>query len=568
MNKNNVTSKPQYTYSSETGLFVIIGNNRKYIANFNIEVISRVKKIKSGSTTTDQTSVANYVRFSLEFMDGTTSEKITLPVKGLDKVDWPGVDLRCSINPEFRTAGRHLANIIRERCQDAPEETETSFDRLGTHIVEGIPVFFTGDRLIWPRDQDRKPAIAEPDKFPYKLAYDPNCTEQEAAAGMDKIVSISSEAGRIILAHSLIYLMLEAFITAGIHPGICVFLHGEVSIGKTRLARFMTQLYNRDKPLQPSMRVNASIPAAVKLLYEISDWVRNLDDLFKAGDSVTDRQQRKTLLEITRVIADRVEPGRMRGSELAMAAPRCGILFTGEILIGTGSYAARLFPVKVTHTDSTILTECQEKPLILSTFYNYFIEWYVTNFYEICGLIKQWLSEYRSVKSDIYDRLNETQFSLETAFRLFLTYKKEKGFITLETAHDEYYSFYHQIRAIITEQNVRVGQGGTGEPNQIDYLESIRTLFHQSRFSLAYSVKEFNKGKYDGIIHGEYLFLRCDELMVKIRTLDPHAVFGNVLKCLKLKSAMKPMSPKTKENSCHVFGIKGRFYAIKFSKLK
>jgi hypothetical protein len=318
--------------------------------------------------------------------------------------------------------------------------------------------------------------------------------------------------------------------------------------------------------LKHPVRLNASIAAAVKLLYEISDGVVVLDDLFKSEDSSINRWQRNTLLEITRIIADGIEPARMRGFKIAMAAPRCGALFTGEFYIGDGSNAARLFPAKMTiPIDNDKFTECQNEPLVLSTFYSYLLEWYINDFDGIVSVLKQWRAKYRSMKSNVHDRLAETHFCLESAFKLFLTYREEKGFITNETAWDEHNSFDQQLRAIVSEQNNRVNQGGTGESTQVDYLTLIRTLFNQDRFRVVYIVKEFRKSEHDGVVHGDCLYLRKDRLMAKILSLDSGATFDDVLKCLTSQGALKP---DPKGNSRKIGGISLRFYAIKLAKLR
>ena len=535
----------------------------KYIANFWPEVLACVEVDNNGVTTL-------FVKLVLHFpddTDDTESKPVVVELKGLGKISWPDdIDLRCVLAPEVPKATEHIANIIRTAVYNAPVEKMTVINRLGTHIIDGIPVFCTGDRLIWPKGIEHKPAVKWNALPNVRLAVDPNCTEQEVDAGMMRIIDLNAETGRIIFALNLLSIQRGAFIFAGIKPRCCLFIHGPTGNKKTTYAAFQSQIYNRDEPLVSLVRLNASIPAAVKLLYEKDDCVVVLDDLFPAQDSEIHRQQEKTLLEITRIVADGIEPARMRGKELAKAPPRSSVLFTGEYYIGSGSDAARLFPVKMaTPISNDRMTACQQEPLILSTFYNNYLEWYISNFANICALLKEWLAVYRSTRSEIHPRLQESQFCLEAAYKLYLTYRLEKGFISKDTMLDQYHSFYHQIRSIVKEQNARVNQGVGGKPRRVDYLALIRSLYRDCRFRLVESVKDFEAKEHDGIIRGDYLYLRRDRLMMRIRTCEPSAEFDAVLMCLKEQQAIKTGSSS---NSRKIGGSRLRFYAVKLSSLR
>jgi len=54
------------------------------------------------------------------------------------------------------------------------------------------------------------------------------------------------------------------------------------------------------------------------------------------------------LVDITRIIGDKSGRARMKGNEVMSKKPECGVILTGEYLIGTGSTAARLLPIKFT----------------------------------------------------------------------------------------------------------------------------------------------------------------------------------------------------------------------------
>lgn len=538
----------------------------KYIGNFMPLVDALVEMYEDGVSEL-------YARITLQFADGTKRESLTVLLKELEKIDWSNnIDLRCILNPDVGKASEHIASVIRLQCAKARLEKMTIINRIGTHYVEQIPVFYTGDRLIWPEGIADKPAVKWSPLLNMKLAIDSNCPEEEAVAGMMRIVNLSPEAGTILFSQNLLYVMREAFVAAGTTPRTIVYLHGKTGVKKTTYSGFQTQLYNRHEPLEPLTRLNATIAAAVNLLYEKSDCIVVFDDLFPAQDREIHRQQEKTLLELTRVIGDGIEPARMRGWKVAKEPPRCGILFTGEYYIGSGSDAARLLPVHMmTPIDNNKLTACQNEPLMLSTFYSYFITWYITHFDDVVNLLKGWIEQYRSTKTDIHARLQETQFCLEAAFRIFLTYCEDKGFVSNESALTRYNSFYQLLRAIVMEQNNRVCKTENVMETthiNVDYLALIRSLYHEKRFHLPDSVKHFNRDEHDGVIHDDCLILRREKLIAKLKTFDLSIDFENVLKQLKERQALKPGKGGSSSRKLHGGGRGLNFYAIRLEKLR
>jgi len=119
---------------------------------------------------------------------------------------------------------------------------------------------------------------------------------------------------------------------------------------------------------------------------------------------------------------------------VARKAAKSGVLFTGEYLIGNGSNAARLLPVEMTEPTNLerlrLLTK--GKPLLLSTFYFYFIKWYIGNYHVILDFLKTWHATYSGLDMGVHLRLQETHFYLNTAYALFLQYLFDKSFISEE----------------------------------------------------------------------------------------------------------------------------------------
>jgi hypothetical protein len=341
---------------------------------------------------------------------------------------------------------------------------------------------------------------------------------------------------------------------------------GKTGEKKTTYTAFQTQLYDRDKSIEEPLRLNASIPAAEAILFQMRDCTRVLDDLFPTeGD--TKRHQEKTLTELTRIIGDKSGRARMSGNEVVTKEPQCGVIVTGEYLVGTGSTAARLLPVKFTNPiDHVKLSECQREPLVLSTFYRYYITWYIENYYEIQDLLATWLLESRRVNLGVHARLQESLFCLESAYKLFLHYCVAKGFASLETAKAQHSSFRKLLLDMVRQQDKRVNQQGKSEADKPEYLKIIGTLYNGKSIRLADSAERF-KSKHDGLIYYDCLCIPGAKLMEKVRAFVPAAKLDDIIDELLAQKALKIVNDKDRTVQIHGCGGR-RFYAVKLKKLK
>jgi hypothetical protein len=543
--KNNPDPEERYTQT--------------HIANFTVADILVVDVMSNGVKIPS-------VNFSIQHINGIKSELFTVAIEKIEKIDWHSLNHRCVFNPTYRNGKECLSYILRASLPAQSSKIEYHLESIGTHIVDDTAIFFAGNEIINPEIPITLPNIKWTPISDTKLAFDPNCSEGDADAGMQRIIDLSLETGRVIASFNILNIMRKAFMVERVKPRCCLIVYGETGNKKTTYAAFQSQLYNRDVPLLSPPRLNASIAAAVNLLYEKNDCVVVLDDLYPAQDREIHRQQEKTLFEIIRIIGDGIEPARMRGHKIAKAPPQCGVLFTAEYYIGTGSDAARLLPIKMEKPiDNDKMTACQREPLMLSTFYRYFICWYITNFNHICGLLNEWVIKYRSTKTTVHPRLQETQFCLEAAYKLYLTYRLEKGYITRDEMLNQYNGFYQQLRDIVLEQDKRVKNTKGIIPTNTDYLKVIRSIYQEKRFRLVKNVKDFEVKEHDGIVHKVCVYFRQDKLMSKIRTFEPSAEFDDVLKCLISKQAFKKGSDS---NSRKLTGSRLRFYAVPLDKLQ
>jgi hypothetical protein len=455
------------------------------------------------------------IQLRLDFKDGY-SRTITIPENGLHEVKWLDLDIHCWFEPAIPISKFPVLflNEIKAQANRALRHKIYRVGHVGVTKIEGTAVFCTGREIIRSPDSNRDLNI-EVEKMPLHLDIDETLPETQAVSKMLDLISLSPDPGRIILAGKLVCLMRQAYIDVGRTPNVCVYLYGQTGTHKTTFAGFLTQTYNRGQGIKSPTRLDASIAASVRILSEAYDDIVVFDDLCPAESVSIRKQQEETCIEIARYVADGTVPAKMRGQKLALDSPKCGVLFTGEYLIGSGSDAARLLPVEMTKPDGEELKYFQDHPLIVSTFYFYFLQWFVAHYDEIVLLLAEWWSEYCKIDLGVHARLQETHFFLESAYAVFMQYCWEKELLSEQEVAKLHDAFQNLLTVLVDRQNIRVckNEKSTAEFNGSDYLERIRTLYRGREISIAESEKQFDEKIHDGVLHRNALYLRRDALI-------------------------------------------------------
>ena len=219
MSDLNMSDRPYSSFTFEDGLVLISNGKERYVGNFEPGDVRPI-------TVHDGNEIISSVKFKLRFMDGTESEEFTVAMNELDMINWNTQHPKCLLNPDFSKAKEHLAYIIRASAYDAEPEPQYLINSLGTHIVEGIPMFCAGERIIRSPGitniTDKVDVVLEPQ--PYRLAIDlERYSEREAAFGMMKIINLSTKVGRLIFSHASLNIMRSVYIAAGVTP--CCILY-------------------------------------------------------------------------------------------------------------------------------------------------------------------------------------------------------------------------------------------------------------------------------------------------------------------------------------------------------
>lgn len=466
------------------------------------------------------------VEVTLAFEGGDLSETKRVPLSNLESINWHQLDFRASINPQvtIAKANRYIANNVRSMVSDLSEITVFQLDHPGLYIIEGEPIFCTGGEIIRPSSGSVQKVEIECGPMQERLDVDPNLSEQQAASEVLNLISLFPDAGRIILPQVLVAFLAQAYEDAGKRPAFCVFLYGKSGTQKTTVASFLTQVYNRSEGIAELTRLSASRASTIEMLMDVKDQVKVFDDLFPAGSTQVRKKQEETLSEITRFIGDGTVPAQMKGNELRVGRPRCGVLFTGEYVIGEGSDAARLLPVKMSKPDTTALKYFQNRPLVVSTFYHNFLSWFIEDYKRVVVLLKDWLDEYRKTDMGLHDRLRETHYFLNSAYTLLLQYCGEKGVLGEDEILRFHADFLELLNRLVREQNQQVHPETMVSSQHGNPLDRISELYKTRQLSIATDKKKFCDGQDDGIIHRDCLCLRPQALERFFPSSDPNNI--------------------------------------------
>lgn len=486
-----------------------------------------------------------------------------IPLEEIDKICWKKLNIRCRYHPEVSESKvrRYLGNTIRDQMEKVPRRLVEHLTHTGMYKLDEHLVFCTGKAVV--QDPAKKARnVIEIAQIEKNLEVDEKLSEEEAAAEFLRLLSLSPDPARIISAYKLGFFMRPAYERIGKVPKGCIFLYGRSGTQKTTYSSFLVQTYDRSKGIKSPSRLNASIPAAVNMLLENSNDVVVMDDLFPADSKKRKSQQEEILIEITRYVADGTVPAKMRGKEVSQEYPKCGVIFTGEYLIGRGSDAARLLPVEMTKPDTKKLRYFQEHPLIVSTFYRNYITWFIYNYDEICNILEQLQEIYENNAPCVHDRLREMYFFLGSSYFLFLQYLFEKKLLSESEARRLYQSFDELIVMLIKQQNEQViGKRSENLENE-DYLQQIRMLYKTGQMSIARDAGMFDKKLHDGLLHNNRLYLRGDRLSVYF----PESTIEEIADSLEAQGALDAGKKSRTKQISSLNGM--RFYVILLNYLK
>jgi len=549
-------------------------DSKNPISNFEPVAISPVNVIKNGV-------IESKIRIGIRFANGESDKKPVISQVELEdgKVRWSDHDRRVLFHPDYAKSkvGRYIASKVLSELDYSSIETIYHIDVLGKGEIDRTVFYCAGSEFILAPGAENTLNL-ELGALSQRLDIDiGRYTEAAAMIGIVKLIDLSPSARQVIFAHTLSAIMRSAYSAIGITPRTVLQVVAKTNSLKTTFVTLVSQLYNRKDGIKPHARFNSTLSFIGDILHSNRDCVVVIDDLHPAKSTpALKRENEAKLEEITRRIGDDMGKGVKKGNSNIMLDPQSNIIVPAEYGYGEGSTATRTLIVELSEKiDNMQLQRCQDEPLLASTFYYYFITWYVANYNEIIKALKKLLLEFRA--NDFHDverRLNETFFCLYSAFVLFLQYCHDKGFITQEEAKDTTGSFYELLKGLIYAQQERYeqsvsddGDGGSAANEvKISYLERICAMYSINQFNLSSCAKSFDKDVHDGFTHKEHLCLFPEKLVSKIKEVYPAADKKEIVKELFSKRALKKDTDGNNAKQVNAAGNK-RFYWIPLGKL-
>lgn len=440
-------------------------------------------------------------------------------------------------------------------------------EKLGIDSLDGNIVFVAGDRVITRSSTTNLKFEIDLEALPFRLDIDTKLSPDQAFDGMRELICLSPEIGRVLVAHVVSGLVRAAFKEAGFTPCTVLIVTGKSGMLKSHYVPQITQLYNRADGIKVDSRFNSTQRFIEDIISAHDECTVVIDDLHTAAAKSIRRNNEITAEEILRRISDDTGRGHKEG-DLAIQKKFGGnVVFIGEYIIGRESTMPRALVVNLTKKiDGVVLDKYQRRqPLLLSTFYYYFLQWYVNHFKEICEWIDERLTEFRktTVNSPIHGRLLDTLFYLQTSYMIFLEFCKMSGFISEEDALDEYDSFGNQLIKLILKQQ-DLFESNEPKSGHVNYLKIIRKLYKKGKFRLADDAASFRPEKHDGLIYYDCLCLRRKSLEKRLHKVSTDIKVNDVIKVLNDKHALKLVEDKRTVKISTLDESVGaiRFYAI------
>lgn len=440
-------------------------------------------------------------------------------------------------------------------------------EKLGINCLDGSIVFVAGDRVITRSSDTNLKFEVDLAALPFRLDIDTKLSLNQAFDGMRELICLSPEIGRVLVAHVISGLVRAAFKEVGFIPCAVLIVTGKSGMLKSHYVPQITQLYNRADGIKVDSRFNSTPRFIEDIISAHDECTVVIDDLHTAAAKSIKRNNEITAEEILRRISDDTGRGHKEGDLTVQKKFGGNVVFIGEYIIGRESTMPRALVVSLTKKiDGVALDKYQRRqPLLPSTFYYYFLQWYVDYFKEICEWIDERLTEFRktTANSSIHGRLLDTLFYLQTSYMIFLEFCKMSRFISEEDALDEYDSFENQLIKLILKQQ-ELYESNDPKLGHVNYLKLIRKLYKRGKFRLADEAESFRPEKHDGLIYYNCLCLRRKSLERRIHKSLPDVKIDEVIDSLVDRKALKLVEDKRTVKISTLNKSVGaiRFYAI------
>jgi hypothetical protein len=560
---SNVGNGSSNIFHMKTFKWFCESDNGQGISTFipNVETVIEVKY---------ENKTVRFVKIVISFQGGETRE-VEIKVSDIEKLNWNDIDERCVINSLYKYARRCIDIKIRCDLPITPVETKYGLDRLGIYQIENEAIYFAGNRVICNPNSFILPKLRA-EKSQFCLDIDETLELLEIYDGMNELIKISPDIGRLLVSYTILGLTWAAYEKTGVTYHGILYILGKSGMLKSHYVPFMTQLYNRSQGIGPVTRFNSTKRYIEDEICKYRECTVVVDDLHTAESKSIRRANEESAEEIIRRLSDNMGRGHKEGNELVQNDFKGNVIFIGEYVVGSKSTIPRMLVADMSvKPDGGILDKYQrEKPLIVSTFYYYFIKWYVRNFEIFIEKTSAWLKRFRedTKGSNIHGRLLDVQFCLNMAYYYYLVFCEESRFISPEIKENEMDRFALYVKSLVKEQQAWMDKEDRDKSNC--YLKTISKLYMKGKFRLAEKPEQYDPNKHDGLIYYKCLCLRREMLAKFMEKEYPRDSIKKIIKELDNQNALKIQSEgkKTVKISKLREGVGSlRFYAIWLDKL-
>lgn len=245
-------------------------------------------------------------------------------------------------------------SILSETHGLKQQKTEKiGINRLGKEIV-----FVAGDRVITRSSSTDIKLEIDLDMFPFRLDIDTKLSPEQTFEGMRELICLSSEIGRVLIAHVISGLTRAAFQEAGFTPCAVLVVTGESGMLKSHYVPHITQLYNRADGVRVDSRFNSTQRFIEDIISAHDECTVVIDDLHTAAARSIKRNNEITAEEILRRISDDTGRGHKEGDSSVQKKFGGNVVFIGEYITGRESTMPRALVIKITKKiDGVILDQ-------------------------------------------------------------------------------------------------------------------------------------------------------------------------------------------------------------------
>ncbi len=299
-------------------------------------------------------------------------------------------------------------------------------------------------------------------------------SEYDAIVSYIEVMNIEPSVTSKLAVINLIGLCRQLIKDAGVKISAVPYIHGNSQTRKTTICKFIFSMHNRDflesGNLPSVMRVNSTRYKMEEKIQLLKDSTFICDDLFMAVSLKERRENQALVNNILRNQAD----DSSRNTACSSFENNSQVIITAEKVVSNKSDVGRMFLIHVDKPlDSQSLSECQAKPLAISTFDYYYIKWAASNYDILVNKLKEEYAEYRStafLQNNEFQRPHEYAFLMRFWFKRFIEFAEEKG---VRIEGNMYRTFLGYLNSSLEEQKNIMNLLKAQEVTHVNYSSEL-----------------------------------------------------------------------------------------------